>query len=285
MSGAGKTTVLKRLEDSGYYCVDGIPIPMIEAFIEYTVRNSPDMDKVAIGIDSRTGKFDEYYDSIAQNISLLGIRCEILFLDADDKVLIKRYKETRRRHPYAEGERVNRGIKKEREILKGLKNHADYVIDTSKLLGVDLKKEIDRIFVEDQEYGGLFITVLSFGFKNGIPLDADLVFDVRFLPNPYYIDKLRALSGKDGGIADYLNGFEETGLFLDKLEDMLEFLIPNYIKEEKTQLIVGIGCTGGRHRSVMVAEAIYSRLKNKKKYGVRIEHRDLEKDKEHKRQE
>lgn len=203
---------------------------------------------------------------------------EVLFMDASDAVLVKRYKESRRMHPLcaAECPRIEDGIKKEREILKQVKKDADYIIDTSKLLTRALKEELDRIFVRNEEYNSLMVNILSFGFKHGIPADADLVFDVRFLPNPFYIDELKYLTGNDRGVQDYVMGFTEAETFLDKLLDLLQFLIPNYIKEGKYQLVVAIGCTGGRHRSVTLANELYKRLKNRgATYGVSLGHRDI----------
>ena len=191
-------------------------------------------------------------------------------------MLIKRYKETRRVHPLAADGRVEDGIAKERRILEKLKKKADYVIDTTHLLTRELKEELDRIFIKDEEYNNLIITVMSFGFKHGIPADADLVFDVRFLPNPFYIDELKHQTGNDKPVQEYVMSFPESEIFLDKLTDMLDFLIPNYVKEGKYRLVIGIGCTGGKHRSVTLANALYDRMKDKGKYGIKIYHRDVE---------
>ena len=208
----------------------------------------------------------------------MGIPYEILFLESDDAVLVKRYKETRRIHPLSFGDRIEVGIEREREKLSNIKKHAVHIIDTSQMLTRELKAEIDRIFVKDLEYKNLYVTILSFGFKYGIPSDADLVFDVRFLPNPYYHDELRPLTGKDKEVADFVLGFKEAHMFLDKLEDMLAFLIPNYIAEGKNQLVVAIGCTGGKHRSITLAESLYDRMKGYDDYGFKLEHRDFGKD-------
>ncbi len=195
-------------------------------------------------------------------------------MDADDKVLIKRYKESRRVHPVAGSGSLEEGIQREREILKNVKNTADYIFDTSNLLTRVLKEELDKIFLQDGEYANLIIRVLSFGFKYGIPADADLVFDVRFLPNPFYIDELKLMTGNDAPVHDYVMSFPEAGEFLEKVSDLLHFLIPNYVKEGKHQLVIAIGCTGGRHRSVTLAGEIYERLKKQGKYGITITHRD-----------
>ena len=209
---------------------------------------------------------------------MAGYQYEILFLDASDEVLIKRYKETRRSHPLAQDGRVIEGIAQERKKLSFLKKQADYIIDTSSLLTRELKQELDRIFIQNKEFKSLVITVLSFGFKYGIPSDSDLVFDVRFLPNPYYYEELKGLSGNDKEVQDFVMGFEASYRFLDKLIDMLQFLIPNYVLEGKNQLVISIGCTGGKHRSVTLANKLYDRLRENADYAVRIEHRDIEKD-------
>lgn len=279
MSGAGKSTALKMLEDAGYFCVDNLPIPLLEKFAQFiTEGNSGSIQKVALGVDIRSGAAMEGLARALEEISMTGLEYEILFLEADDDVLIKRYKETRRAHPLAGSGRVENGIREEREKLKFLKAHADYILDTSQLLTRELKSELDKIFVKNQGFKSLMITVLSFGFKYGIPSDSDLVFDVRFLPNPYYIDELRPLSGNDAPVSEYVMGFDASQIFLDKLEDIIGFLIPNYILEGKNQLVVSIGCTGGKHRSVTLANGLYQRLQKSEEYGVRMEHRDIGKD-------
>jgi UPF0042 nucleotide-binding protein len=204
----------------------------------------------------------------------------VLFLDAEDGVLVKRYKETRRNHPLAPGQRVDKGIQLERKRLEFLKTKADYIIDTSRLLTRELKVELEKIFVRNEEYNSLFVTILSFGFKYGIPADADIVMDVRFLPNPYYVEGLRPKTGNDVEIQQYVMQYDEAKEFLDKLEDLIEFLIPNYISEGKNQLVIGIGCTGGKHRSVTLANELYKRLDREdgREYGLKIEHRDIGKD-------
>lgn len=276
MSGAGKSTALKILEDAGYFCVDNLPIPLLEKFAQFIVEgNSGSIQKVALGVDVRSGGGMEGVQKALEEIRLTGLEYEILFLDAEDEVLVKRYKETRRTHPLAGSGRVENGIREERRRLKYLKEHADYILDSSQLLTRELKAELDKIFVKNLGFKNLMITVLSFGFKYGIPSDSDLVFDVRFLPNPYYIDELRPLSGNDKPVSDYVMNCEASRIFLDKLADMVSFLIPNYILEGKNQLVVSIGCTGGKHRSVTLANALYQRLEQSEEYGVRIEHRDI----------
>ena len=279
MSGAGKSTALKMMEDIGFYCVDNLPIPLLEKFSELTeLQQNAELQKVAVGIDIRSGQSLEELRDVLDRIEAKGGSFEILFLDAEDSVLVKRYKEARRTHPLAGSERVDKGIQKERERLAFLKERADYIIDTSQLLTRELKAEIEKIFVQNQDYKNLFITIWSFGFKYGIPADSDLVFDVRFLPNPYYVEGLRAKTGNDMEIQDYVLQFQEAHTFLDKLEDMVNFLIPNYIAEGKNQLVISIGCTGGKHRSVTLANELYKRLAERKEYGLKIEHRDIGKD-------
>lgn len=276
MSGSGKSTALKMLEDTGFYCVDNLPVSLIEKFVDLISMPNSEINKVALGLDARAGQALEEADEVLTNLKEKGYDIEILFLEADAKVLIKRYKETRRVHPLAADGRVEDGIAKERKILEKLKKKADYVIDTTHLLTRELKEELDRIFIKDEEYNNLIITVMSFGFKHGIPADADLVFDVRFLPNPFYIDELKHQTGNDKPVQEYVMSFPESEIFLDKLTDMLGFLIPNYVKEGKYRLVIGIGCTGGKHRSVTLANALYDRMKDKGKYGIKIYHRDVE---------
>lgn len=279
MSGAGKSTALKMLEDMEYFCVDNLPVPLIDKFVQLIKDSaSGKIERVAIGVDIRSGRSLDELKTVLEKISFSGIESEILFLDADDTALVRRYKETRRSHPLAGAGRVDDGIQKERERLQFLKEYADYILDTSKLLTRELKAELEKIFVENRTFKNLMVTVLSFGFKYGIPQDADLVFDVRFLPNPYYLENLRPLSGNDRPVSDYVMGFEAAHVFSDKLEDMIRFLIPNYILEGKTQLVIAVGCTGGKHRSVTLANELYRRLGENDTYGIRIEHRDIEKD-------
>ena len=275
MSGSGKRTAMKMLEDVGFYCVDNLPVPLIEKFVELVATPNGEINKVALGLDVRAdqpfGDAQRILDELKEN----GYLFEILFMDAGDSVLLKRYKETRRMHPLALEGRVEEGVRKEREILQGIKQKADYVIDTSNLLTRELKEEIDHIFVNNEEYNSLMVTILSFGFKNGIPADADLVYDVRFLPNPFYIDELKHKTGNDKEVQGYVMNFPEASVFLDKLTDMLDFLIPNYVKEGKHQLVIGIGCTGGKHRSVTLANELYTKMKDRGSYGVKLYHRDI----------
>lgn len=278
MSGAGKSTALKMMEDIGFYCVDNLPIPLIEKFVELSETSKEELQKFAIGVDIRSGNSFSELHAALDRLDESGQAPEILFLDAEDAVLVKRYKETKRNHPLSGGKRVESGLALERERLTMLRRRADYIIDTSRLLTRDLRAELDKIFVRQQDYKNLFITILSFGFKYGIPVDSDLVFDVRFLPNPYYVEGLRAKSGNDKEIQDYVLQFEEAHIFLNKLEDMVNFLIPNYIIEGKNQLVISIGCTGGKHRSVTLANELFHRISKSSDYGLQIEHRDIDKD-------
>ena len=279
MSGAGKTVALKMMEDMGYYCVDNLPIPLIEKFAELALGNNQGLsNQVALGIDIRSGQDLPLLDKILERWRTDGIPFEILFLDASDEVLLKRYKETRRNHPLAGAGRIDEGIKKERECLAFLKKQANVILDTSMLLTKELRHELEKIYMEDGTYDNLFVTVMSFGFKYGIPADADLVFDVRFLPNPYYVENLRPKTGEEKEIQDYVKQGGTADIFLGKLYDMLDFLIPNYVLEGKNQLVIGIGCTGGKHRSVTIANAVYEHLKQQKGLGVKLYHRDIEKD-------
>ncbi len=275
MSGGGKSTAIHMLEDAGFYCVDNLPPMLFEKFVELVSMPDSEITKVALGFDVRAGQHFEDAPKMIQSLKDRGLHVEILFMECSDSVLVKRYKETRRRHPLSPDGRIEDGIKKEREILAQIRKSADHVIDSSQLLTRELKAELDRIYVGNEKHGNLMVTVLSFGFKHGIPSDADLVFDVRFLPNPFYIEDLKHLTGNDKPVQDYVKSFPECGQFLDKLEDMLQFLMPGYINEGKYQLVVAIGCTGGQHRSVTIANEIYDRLKTKDNYGVKIYHRDL----------
>ena len=275
MSGGGKRSALKMLEDAGFYCVDNLPLSLVEKFVELISMPNSEISKVVLGLDVRSDQSFRDATRVLKQLKDKGYQFEILFMDANDGVLIKRYKETRRVHPLAADGRLEDGVKKERKVLDDIKRNADYVIDTSNLLTRELKEELDRIFVGNGEYNSLMVTVMSFGFKHGIPADADLVFDVRFLPNPFYIDELKRKTGNDREVQDYVMSFGEAGEFLEKLTDMIRFLMPNYVKEGKYRLVIAIGCTGGKHRSVTLANGLYSRLKDEKKYGVKLYHRDV----------
>ena len=277
MSGAGKSSALKMLEDAGYFCVDNLPIQLIYKLVILTSGETKEFDKIALGIDIRSGQALDELDEVLRQMKKEEYPFEILFLDASTPVLVKRFKETRRSHPLGTSTRLEYGIDKEREKLEFLKKKADYIIDTSQLLIRELKTQVDQIFIHNQKYHNFFITVLSFGFKYGIPSDGDLIFDVRFLPNPYYVDELRNKTGNSEPVKKFVLESPLAMTFLDKLEDMMNFLIPNYIAEGKNQLVICIGCTGGKHRSVTLANELFNRL-GKSEYGIKVEHRDMEKD-------
>ena len=285
MSGAGKSPALKMVEDMGYFCGDNLPIPLLTRVGEMCSEPEEEGRKIALGIDVRGGQDFSGLKDVLDEMDEKQTEYEILFLDAHDDVLIKRYKETRRQHPLSGSGRVDTGIAKEREKIMFLKMRATYILDTSKMLTRELRLELEKIFVRGESFCSLYITVMSFGFKYGIPQDSDLVFDVRFLPNPYYIDELKEKTGNDPEVQDYVMGNDKSQVFLEKLTDMVDFLIPNYILEGKNQLVISIGCTGGKHRSVTLANALYQRLDAKENYGVRIEHRDIGKDSITKRKE
>lgn len=278
MSGAGKSTVLKQLEDMDYFCVDNLPVMLIKKFAEISGDNHFEKDKVAIGIDIRSG---EALGELSTQLSYLRenkFNYEIIYLDATDKVLVKRYKETRREHPLAHGGRIEDGIAEERTRIDFLKRMADYTIDTSGLLTRELKKEVKKIVLTEKNYTNMIVTVMSFGYKFGIPQDADMVFDVRFMPNPYYVTELRAKTGNDDEIKQFVMDSPSSVEFMDKLYDMVKFLVPNFINgEDRHQLVIAVGCTGGRHRSVTVANLLGERLKELP-YTTRVFHRDIAND-------
>lgn len=279
MSGAGKTTALKFLEDFGFYCVDNLPVSLILKFVELAGNPGSGLQRIALGIDIRSMEMLSSLKTVLQELKERRIPCRILFLDASDECLLKRYKETRRTHPLALDGRLEEGIGKERSLLAFLREEASFVVNTSQLLTRELRTQLSDIFLQGEKYNNLFITITSFGFKYGIPADADLVFDVRFLPNPYYFEEMRPLTGNDETVSSYVMQFKQTKIFMEKLVDMLHFLIPNYVSEGKTQLVIAIGCTGGKHRSVTIANELYRQLEEKKEYGLRVAHRDIEKDK------
>ena len=274
MSGGGKLTAIRFLEDMGYYCVDNLPVRLIDPFMQMVSKPGSDIERVVLGLDVRADKTFDNVENVLTALRDKGFQYEILFMDASDEVLIKRYKETRRAHPVCPAGRVEDGITQERKILEKIKSAADYVIDTSGLLTRSLREELYRIFVNDELYNSLMISVMSFGFKKGIPADADLVFDVRFLPNPFYVDELKRLTGNDQPVRDYVMAAPESAEFMDKLVDLISFLIPGYVKEGKNQLVIAIGCTGGQHRSVTIANALAARLEGGE-YGINLFHRDI----------
>lgn len=273
MSGAGKSASSHILEDLGYYTLDNMPPSLLLSFIDLTTKSKKKINKIACVVDIRGG---EFFADLMKSITLLknqSIDVKILYLDASDEILIRRYKEHRRPHPLAINGNISQGISNERELLSEVRNSADSIINTSNLTLGELRRKILYVFSLKDVDTKLAISVVSFGFKHGILLDADLVFDVRFLPNPYYIEELKKSSGLNTDIKDYVFGFDEANEFLDKLVDMLEFLIPKYSKEGKTNLVIGIGCTGGKHRSVAIAQALTARLEGNGE-KVYVSHRD-----------
>lgn len=277
LSGAGKSQTIRCLEDMGYYCVDNLPPALIPKFAEICYQAGGKIDRIAIVIDIRGGKlFDDLFNGL-KTLNSMGYEYQILFMDASDAVLVKRYKESRRNHPLANEGSIINAIQEERDKLHEVKSKANHIVDTSNLTTRQLREELQKIFLTGQRFESLVITVMSFGFKYGIPIDADLVFDVRFLPNPYYIEDLKKHSGNEDVIKNYVLQWNETTQFINKADDMIEFLIPNYIKEGKSRLVIAIGCTGGRHRSVVIANSIYENLK-KNGHTVLINHRDIMQD-------
>lgn len=280
MSGAGKTIAVQSLEDLGFFCVDNLPPVLIPKFAELIEQSRGRIARVALVIDLRGREFftalTEALNDLRENFSL---RCEILFLDATDSVLVQRYKESRRRHPLAGDGPPLEGIRLERKMLEDLKGMATQVIDTSNLKPAELKERIVSRF-SNLGSGTLSISITSFGFKYGVPIDADLVFDVRFLPNPHYVEELRSKTGLDPEVYDYVMKWPDTQQFLAKLLDLLHFLIPQYHKEGKSHLVIGVGCTGGKHRSVAIAEYLGRTLGASETETVRVNHRDAERDRQ-----
>lgn len=274
MSGAGKTAAVHFLEDMGYYCVDNIPPVLISSFISLCENSNFHFEKIALVVDARSGDLVQHLSEEIDRFKKSGNECSVIFLDANDETLIKRYKETRRKHPQGEG-RLEDGIDIERTLFSDIRKKADIVIDTSSLLTRELKEKM--IFYCDGEnrvYENLSVNIVSFGFKRGTPLDCDLVFDVRFMPNPFYEDNLKNKTGMDKDVSEYVLSCKSSQLFLEKLCDLLLYLLPLYTKEGKNSLVIGIGCTGGRHRSVAVAENLKNVL-SQKNYYVNVNHRDI----------
>ncbi len=274
MSGAGKSTTVHILEDIGYYCIDNIPPTLISKFVSLCQNSNITMEKIAFVVDARSGDRVMYLANEITELKKSGYPCEVLFLEASDETLIKRYKETRRKHPHAKGGLLIDGIEMERRLLSEIRNKSDYVIDTSGLLAKQLKEQILALFEGKKKFESINVSIVSFGFKRGIPLDSDLVFDVRFLPNPFYEPELRPQTGLDAPVRDYVMKWDTTKTFIEKMNDMIEFLLPQYVEEGKMQLVISIGCTGGKHRSVAVAEALGKFLQAKNYYTV-ITHRDI----------
>lgn len=276
MSGAGKSTVIKILEDMDFFCIDNIPPMLITKFAELFLQMEDTGSKVALVVDIRAGKSFEQMESVLRNLKNQGINYDLLFLESSDDKLVQRYKESRRRHPLAGEDRISIGISRERDLLEGVRSNATYLVDTSNMTVADLRNHIQGLFSTESPKATFSITVLSFGFKYGILKDTDMMFDVRFIDNPFYVPELRYKNGNDKEVGDYIMKSPVAKEFLDKLEDMMLFLLPEFIKEGKLQLILAIGCTGGMHRSVFIANKISEALKNNG-YKVNTEHRDIKK--------
>ncbi len=276
MSGAGKTSVAHILEDIGYYCIDNMPPSLISNFVALCQSSSLMMDKIAFVIDARSGERITHLGDELSALKKSGHQCELLFLESNDEYIIKRYKETRRKHPHSGEGRVEDGIKKERQLLNTLRGQADYIIDTSGLLTRQLREQILALFEERRGYENISVNIISFGFKNGIPLDSDLMFDVRFLPNPFYEPELKELTGLTEEVSSYVLKSDIAQEFLNKLQNMIKFLLPQYAEEGKMQLVISIGCTGGKHRSVTIAEELRKFLL-KNNYFTVVNHRDIKK--------
>ena len=274
MAGAGKSQALRNMEDMGYFCLDNMLPNLLSQFATLCSEHE-DIDKVAVVIDSRSREFFNTMDTSLQSLREQDIQYEILFLDASDEAIIKRFKETRRPHPLTKQGSILQGIASEREQMNELKEHAVYILDTTSYTPNQLREKMWHMFSNSDQKSYFSISVTTFGFKRGIPLDADLVFDVRFLPNPFYIEELKGFTGLNEKVRDYIFNFKETQEFLKKLLDMVNYLVPFYAQQGKNQLVIAIGCTGGMHRSVAIANALYEELK-KTHESVYIEHRDIE---------
>ena len=278
MSGSGKNTAFRMLEDFGYFCVDNLPAKLIDKFMDLALDRPDTMDRVVLGIDVRGGENIRSVMEVLEALFEKHLIFRMLFLDASDECLIRRHKESRRVHPLSEsGRSMEEAIVLEREMLKPLRDRADYVIDTSLMLTRELQNRLYDIFINNAVYKNLNVTILSFGYKYGVPQEADMVLDARFLPNPYYEEHLRDLTGNDPPIRSYVLDNEEAGIFMKKAEDLLDFLIPAFIRSGKNQLVVAVGCTGGRHRSVSVANCLFEHLKADDSYGSSLIHRDVDK--------
>ncbi len=278
LSGSGKTTAIKALEDMGFYCVDNLPIVLLPTFVELCSQSAGGITKVALGIDIRGKEFLEGSRQIIQQLREDGYMIEILFLESSGEILVRRYSETRRQHPLAIGKSVLEGIRSEREGLRIMRDMADKVIDTSAFNVHQLQDEIRTYFSDESRLRKMTITLLSFGYSYGIPHEADLLVDVRFLPNPYFVDELKRLTGEEPQVTEYVLKWDETREFLRRFENLVGFLIPLYKKEGKTYLTIAIGCTGGRHRSIVVANALEAYLRNEFNQGefiLRKTHRDI----------
>ncbi len=274
MSGAGKTHVMHFLEDIGYYCIDNMPVEFLLPLAKMCNEEPEKFKNVGVVIDSRSGDALLQLNTTLEELRANNLEYEILFLEANDSVIIKRYKETRRTHPLSPRGSIGEGILLEREKLAFLRAGANHIIDTSRLLTKELKQTVINLYSSDEQNSYFKVQVQSFGFKYGIPMDADLVFDVRFLPNPFYVAELKEHNGTEKCVSDFVFGFSQTIEFIQELNKMLLMLIPHYVEEGKTELVIGIGCTGGKHRSVAIAEKIFNLL-NENKIKTIIRHRDM----------
>jgi len=277
-SGAGKSEAIAAFEDGGYFCVDNLPPRMIESLGELFRHEGSGVERAAVVCDVRGGEYFEDFVQVLDDLQSVGMKPQLLFLEADEETLLDRYKETRRRHPLAPEGRIVDGIRAERELLAPLRERADVVMNTSDLTGAELRRRIAEEMLGEEDGGELALTLLTFGFKNGPPRDADLTLDVRFLPNPHYVDELRPLTGLDEPVRAYVESGTQAGEFYGRLLPLLEFLIPAYVAEGKSHLTIAVGCTGGRHRSVAVADRIRRALANRDDVIVRMKHRDVELD-------
>jgi UPF0042 nucleotide-binding protein len=273
ISGAGKASALKAFEDLGFHCVDNLPLELMSDFAAIVSQSPLEMQRAAIVVDVREGVTLDRLPEILKKVKAL-LQTRVVFLDAQDAVLVRRYSETRRPHPLGGSETVSRSIVEERQLLDPIRNVADTLIDTSSFNVHQLRAHIQSRFGQEERVARLLVTCLSFGFKNGVPLDADMVFDVRFLPNPHFVPEFRNKTGLDAGVADYIRGFAQTGEFLDRVTSLMLYLLPHYVEEGKSYLTVAFGCTGGQHRSVMMAEEISRRLKAAG-YQMKSVHRDM----------
>ena len=273
LSGSGKSEAMNVMEDMGYYCIDNLPPEIIPKMVTLGNDSKGQLNKIALGIDIRGYQFLKEINNAINFLQESGYDYDIIFLESNNETLVRRYKMSRRKHPLSNGEDILEGINKERTMLLNIKKQAKYIIDTSNFLPIDLRKEILSLFNEDKKSKGLVITIISFGFKYGIPIDSDLVYDVRFMPNPYYIKQLKEKNGNDIKVQEYVMNDENSIIFLEKLQDMISFLLPMYIKEGKNQLVISIGCTGGKHRSVTISNKLFDYLK-KQDYNVFLKHRD-----------
>jgi UPF0042 nucleotide-binding protein len=279
LSGSGKSQAIRALEDLGYFCVDNLPITLIPTLAELTLRAGTEITKAAVVVDVREGALLDRFPRIYKELrNMRNLNPKLIFLEASDAALVRRFSETRRPHPLAPDRSVPEGIQDERARLKPIRRLADQILDTSAMTVHDLRLAFLGVSRDGSPHSGLVVTVLSFGFKHGIPVDSDLLFDVRFLPNPHFVPALRHHTGRDEEVVRFMNRSEATGEFLDRTTHLLEFLIPQYVSEGKSYLTIGIGCTGGRHRSVAIAESLRKRLGKLENVRVRVKHRDITND-------